>query len=155
MVALWAGIRTGDLALAMPSFFPVTAYEQVKAYDDDRLDWSDRLVYHFGLDLAAAHAALGPGARSARLVEVAVPQDLIHWVPPGACYNKIGYWNVPGSRLVYEEGGQERSIGIASLISWRGYWYVVHLGSEVPPADEGVVDNPAVGIGPFGPPGGC
>ena len=51
------------------------------------------------------------------------------WVPPGACYNSIGYWHVPGARVVYERGGATRSFGIASLISWRGDWYLVHLGA--------------------------
>jgi hypothetical protein len=155
MALLWDAIRTGRAGPAMPAFFPEAAYEQVKALGDDAADWTDRLVVHFRLDVAAAHAALGPGAASARFVEVLVPSQLIQWVAPGACYNTLGYWNVPGSRLVYEEGGQERSIGIASLISWRGYWYVVHLGSEVPPPDSGVVDNPSPGVGVFGPPGGC
>lgn len=155
MQALWLGVTTGQAGPAMPAFFPEAAYEQVKALGDDAADWTDRLVVHFRLDVAAAHAALGPGAASARFVEVLVPSQLIQWVAPGACYNTLGYWNVPGSRLVYEEGGQERSIGIASLISWRGYWYVVHLGSEVPPPDSGVVDNPSPGVGVFGPPGGC
>lgn len=155
MALLWDAIRTGRAGPAMPAFFPEAAYEQVKALGDDAADWTGRLVVHFRLDVAAAHAALGPGAASARFVEVLVPSQLIQWVAPGACYNTLGYWNVPGSRLVYEEGGQERSIGIASLISWRGYWYVVHLGSEVPPPDSGVVDNPSPGVGVFGPPGGC
>lgn len=155
MALLWDAIRTGRAGPAMPAFFPEAAYEQVKALGKDAADWTDRLVFHFRLDVAAAHAALGPGAASARFVEVLVPAQLIQWVAPGACYNTLGYWNVPGSRLVYEEGGQERSIGIASLISWRGYWYVVHLGSEVPPPDTGVVDNPSAGVGVFGPPGGC
>ncbi len=70
-------------------------------------------------------------------------------------YNCVGYWNAPGSRLVYGEGGAERSIGIASLISWRGYRYVVHLGSELPPSGQGTVESPAAGVGVLGPPGGC
>jgi hypothetical protein len=45
--------------------------------------------------------------------------------------------------------GVTRSFGIASLISWRGYWYVVHLGAVEPPAGQGVVDAPAVGNGVF------
>ncbi len=155
MAVLWAGIRSGDVGAAMAAFLPVSAYDQVKAYGDDASDWADRLVAHFRLDLRAAHDALGPSPADARLVEVVVPGALVHWVQPGDCYNRLGYWNVPGSRIVYEEGGEERSIGIASMDSWRGYWFVVHLGSEVPPPDQGVVDDPSVGIGSFGPPGGC
>lgn len=155
MLLLWRAIRSGDPAPAMAAFFPVAAYDQVKAFGDDALDWKDRLVAHFDLDVAAAHQALGPGPATARFVGVVVPTQYAQWIPPGACYNRVGYWNVPGSRLVYREAGVERSMGIASLISWRGYWYVVHLGSEVPPPGQGVVDAPAAGVGVPGPPGGC
>ncbi len=155
MLLLWRAIRSGDPAPAMAAFFPVAAYDQVKAFGDDAVDWKDRLVAHFDLDVAAAHHVLGPGATAARFVGVVVPTQYTQWIPPGACYNRVGYWNVPGSRLVYREAGVERSMGIASLISWRGYWYVVHLGSEVPPPGQGVVDAPAAGAGVPGPPGGC
>jgi hypothetical protein len=57
--------------------------------------------------------------------------------------------------VVYRVGGQERSIGIASLISWRGRWYVVHFGAVIRTAGGGVVDQPAIGPGTTGPPGGC
>ncbi|MFZ0189616.1 MAG: hypothetical protein WAL72_22035 [Streptosporangiaceae bacterium] len=39
------------------------------------------------------------------------------WLDPGVCANSLGYWHVPGARVVYREHGQERSFGIASLIS--------------------------------------
>ena len=50
------------------------------------------------------------------------------------------------TRIVYSEGGQTRSLGIASLISWRGEWYVVHLGAILRGAG-GEVDRPATGAG--------
>jgi hypothetical protein len=56
---------------------------------------------------------------------------------------------------VYRAGGRERSIGIASLISWRGQWYVVHFGAVLRSTAGGVVDQPASGPGVPGPPGGC
>ena len=46
------------------------------------------------------------------------------------------------------------SFGIASLISWRGVWYVVHLGAISRTSVTGVVDDPTIGPGTFGPPGG-
>jgi hypothetical protein len=49
--------------------------------------------------------------------------------------------------LVYREAGQVHSFGIASMISWRGVWYVVHLGAVLRAADEGVVDQAAAGSG--------
>jgi hypothetical protein len=48
---------------------------------------------------------------------------------------------------VYQLDGQTRSFGIASLISWRGEWYVVHLGAILRNSAAGEVDEPAVGPG--------
>jgi len=56
---------------------------------------------------------------------------------------------------VYRHHGQLRSIGIASLISWRGRWYVVHFGAVLRAGTGGVVDAPATGPGIPGPAGGC
>ncbi len=57
--------------------------------------------------------------------------------------------------LVYEQGGATRSFGITSFISWRGDWYLVHLGALSRPAPVGIVDDPQPGPGVPGPPGGC
>jgi len=142
MAALWRGVRTDSVHAAMPAFFPQAAYVQVKAIADPQSDWEDRLVGSFAIDLGAAHRLVGSGAQ---LIEVDVPAALIHWVSPGACYNRLGYWEVPNSRVVYRVGGQIRSFGIASMISWRGIWYVVHLGSVT--GGAGVVDDPQLGKG--------
>jgi hypothetical protein len=149
MRALWTGVVTGRLRPAMAAFFPKTAYAQVKAIADPATDYRDRLVSAYRLDLLAAHRLVG--AVRARLVGVLVPHEWT-WIPPGACFNGIGYWHAPGSRLVYEQGGALRSFGVFSLISWRGDWYVVHLSSYTAP---GTVDTPASGRGSFGPAGGC
>jgi hypothetical protein len=145
MAALWTGVRTNSLTPALPAFFPESAYAQVKAISDPQGDWQSRLAGNFKLDLAAAHDLLGTGAASAQLVEVDVPSQYAHWVDPGACYNRLGYWEVPNSRVVYREGGQIKSFGIASMISWRGYWYVVHMGSVN--GGGGAVDDPETGKG--------
>ncbi len=155
MTDLWAAVVTGRPALGMPAFFPLAAYRQVKAIADPTADWHDRLVAEFRLDVAAAHAFLGPAARRDRLVRVIVPSGEAAWITPGVCYNRIGYWHVAGPRLVYRAGRQVRSIGIASLISWRGRWYVVHFGAVIRTTAGGVVDSPAIGPGTPGPPGGC
>jgi hypothetical protein len=68
-------------------------------------------------------------------------------VPPGVCYNSVGYYEMPNARVVYRAHGQVRSFGIASLISWRGVWYVVHFGAILRSADVGEVDDPASGPG--------
>lgn len=150
---LWLAVTTGKANLARPAFFPETAYVQVKAIADPAADWRNRLWYGFTLDLAAVHRLVGGGAR---LVRVIVPANYTAWVPPGICYNSIGYWHAPGARVEYRQGTQLRSFGIASLISWRGVWYVVHFGAVTRAADVGEVDDPVVGgPGVPGPPGGC
>lgn len=152
MTDLWLAVTTGNPRFARPAFFPEAAYEQLKAITYPAADWQDRLWYDFALDVGAAHGLV---VRGARLVRVIVPESEAAWVYPGACYNTIGYWHVGGARVVYTERGQKRSFGIASLISWRGVWYVVHFGEVLRPVVTGVVDQPAVGPGIPGPPGGC
>jgi hypothetical protein len=152
MTDLWLAVTTGNSRLALPAFFPLAAYKQVKAIYDPTADWHERLWYDFTLDVGATHPTVGSGAR---LVRVIVPAYDEVWVYPGECDNTLGYWHVPGARVVYEQHGQERSFGIASLISWRGAWYVVHFGAVLRDVVTGIVDQPAVGPGIPGPSGGC
>ncbi len=155
MTDLWAAVVTGRAHLARQAFFPEFAYTQIKAIYGPALDWRDRLYADFRLDVAAAHRYLGRGARHARLIRVIVPAADAAWIVPGVCANSGGYWHVGGARLVYRQHGQLRSIGIASLISWRGRWYVVHFGAVLRGAGYGIVDDPATGPGVPGPAGGC
>ncbi|MGN6169030.1 MAG: hypothetical protein ACTHQQ_12800 [Solirubrobacteraceae bacterium] len=141
MAALWAGVLHNSTSRAMPAFFPRAAYLRVKAPHAGP-DYKYRILSAFTLDIGAAHALLGAGASSARLVSVRVPQGFAHWVDPGACDNQIGYWEVPNARVVYTENGEVHSVGIASMISWRGVWYVVHLGAAGG-VESGVVDSPS------------
>jgi hypothetical protein len=152
MADLWLAVTTGNPRLARPGFFPLAAYKQVKAIPYPVPDWQDRLWHDFVLDVRAAHRLVGSGAHLDRII---VPKKYAAWVYPGACHNKIGYWHVPGTRVVYRVHGQERSFGIASLISWRGVWYVVHLGAVQRTAVTGIVYQPAAVPGVPGPPGGC
>jgi hypothetical protein len=155
MTDLWTAVVTGQPETAAQAFFPLSAYKQVKAIADPAADWNARLFGDFRLDVGAAHRLLGPGADRARLVRVIVPSADAAWINPGVCYNSVGYWHVGGARLVYQQDGQLRSIGIASLISWRGQWYVVHFGAVLRAGAAGIVDQPAAGPGVPGPPGGC
>ena len=155
MTDLWAAVVTGRARLAAQAFFPLAAYTQVKAIADPAADWHTRLFGDFRLDVAAAHRYLGRGAAHTRLLRVIVPSAGAAWINPGVCYNSVGYWHVGGARLVYREHGQVRSIGIASLISWRGRWYVVHFGAVLRAGATGLVDQPAAGPGVPGPAGGC
>jgi hypothetical protein len=152
MADLWLAVTTGNPRFGRPAFFPEAAYRQVKAIPYPDSDWQYRLWYDFTLDVSAAHRLTG---RDAQLVKIVVPASYEAWVSPGACYNSIGYWHAPGARVVYREHGKERSFGIASLISWRGVWYVVHLGAVSRTVVTGIVDQPAAGPGVPGPPGGC
>ena len=149
---IWLAVSTGDPGYAKPAFFPEKAYAQIKAIANPESDWENRLWYDFTLDVAAAHKLVKPGAT---LVKVEVPAQYAQWVGVGACYNSAGYWHVPGSRLVYRQDGTTLSFGIASFISWRGDWYVVHLGALVRGGAYGIVDDPEKGPGVPGPPGGC
>ena len=48
---------------------------------------------------------------------------------PGEESNKLSYWRVYGTTMQYTESTARRgSFPVTSLISWRGQWYVVHLG---------------------------
>jgi hypothetical protein len=85
--ALWRAIVDDDPEVAMPFFFPLGAYEQVKAISQAT------------------------------------------WVQPGAEYNKGSYWRVYNAQLRYTVDGQTGAFPVASMISWRGEWYVVHLNS--------------------------
>ena len=147
MAALWRGIVDGSSRPAMPAFFPKGAYEQLKAIGGAGADWSNRLVGDYRLDIHSAHDLLEGEATKARLLRVHVPASFGHWVPPGVCDNGIGYYEVPNSRIVYSLNGRTRSLGIASMISWRGVWYVVHLGAILRATDTGQVDSPSNGPG--------
>jgi hypothetical protein len=147
MAALWRGIVLGSGGPALPAFFPKAAYEQLKAIGGAGSDWTNRLVHDFALDVRAAHDLLEGEAGRARLLSVQVPASYGHWVPPGVCDNGIGYFEVPNARIVYSLNGRTRSVGIASMISWRGVWYVVHLGAILRTTDTGQVDAPSGGPG--------
>jgi hypothetical protein len=147
MAALWKGMTTGSLEPALPAFFPEGAYTQLKAIASPQGDFTGRLEADYRLDLLAAHALLGAHAANARLIDVVVPSGYAHWVPPGVCDNSVGYYETPNSRLVYREDGQIRSLGVASMISWRGVWYVIHLGAILRNGYGGVVDDPESGTG--------
>lgn len=125
--ALWEAIVHDDVERGMPFFFPVTAYQQVKDVGNPASDWRHRLVAAYKRDIAALHKKLGGKAESAKLARLEIPAGA-KWVEPNEEYNKLGYYRVYNTRIIYELEGKERSLGtISSLISWRGEWYVVHL----------------------------
>jgi len=127
MRALWEAIAADDVHRALPCFFPVTAYAQVKAIPNPESDWKRRLVANLARDIHRLHDRLGAHASDASFVEVEVPSERARWIEPGDESNKIGYWRVYGSKLRYDVDGTPGAFDVSSLISWRGEWYVVHL----------------------------
>lgn len=141
---------------ARASFFPAPAYVAMKVgrIPNPSGDYLDRLWAFYALDIGAYHQLLFGTAPSTLLrVEVA-PADA-QWIPAGVCENSFGYWHLPGVRLVYRQRGIIKSVAVASLISWRGQWYVIHLGPNPRPRNVGTVDDFLVGAGTPGPAGGC
>jgi hypothetical protein len=126
--ALWNAIVADDPAPAMAFFFPLSAYEQVKAISDPDGDWHNRLVANYRQDIHALHVQLGAGAARAQLVGIEVP-DAAQWILPGAEFNKGSYWRVYGTVLRYSLDNTSATLPVTSMISWRGEWYVVHLGA--------------------------
>ena len=123
MADLWSAILSGDPSTASPAFFPLSAYIQVKAISDPVHDYQTRLIADFDRDILSLHAQVGT---SATFGSVSVP-GTARWIVPGVEYNKGSYWRVYGTRVTYYVAGQARYFTIASMISWRGEWYVVHL----------------------------
>jgi len=154
---LWTAIQTGNLPTGMTVFFPESAYLKMKTgvLPNPPGDYQSRLIALYNMDLGSYQAALGTPAASARLVTIIADPSIAHWVPPGACANTIGYWHLPNIRINYTSGGTESSFGVFSLISWRGVWYVVHLGPVPRTSGTGLLDLPAAGPGTPGPGGGC
>jgi len=147
MGALWNGVVADDVQTAMPAFFPEGAYVQLKDIAGVSSDYTDRLAAEYGLDITAAHQLLGADPAAARFVGVDADASFAHWVPPGVCDNGVGYFELPNARVVYTVGGQTSSFGIASMISWRGEWYVIHLGAILRSGSGGEVDDPEPGPG--------
>ena len=157
MTALFHAIQNNSIPEARLVFFPRAAYLQMKSgvLPDPAADYHSRLIGFYNLDLAAYHQQLGAAPTSTRLTQVLVNPADAAWIAPGTCENTVGYWHLPGVRLVYLTAGATYSFRVASLISWRDTWYVVHLGPNPRPSNVGTVDDPQTGAGTPGPPGGC
>jgi hypothetical protein len=124
----WRGIVDDNPQEAMPFFFPLSAYIQVKGISDPVHDYDTRLIPAYEADIHRLHSELGSDPGSAQLVSLNVPQTQAEWILPGVEYNKGSYWRVFGNSLEFTSNGENRSFSVYSLISWRGEWYVVHVG---------------------------
>ncbi len=126
--ALWRAIVADDASLALPHFFPVVAYEEVKAIAKPARDWETRLVRLFRRDVHQYHLGLGRERDRLRFEALEVPEERAKLMKPGSEGNRLGYWRVLRSQLVYRDAeDRARRLEVTSLISWRGEWYVVHL----------------------------
>ena len=125
---LWQAIVQDDPDLAMPFFFPKSAYLQVKAISDPATDYQQRLIANYEQDIHTLHSQLGANAANAQFVGITVPDSQAVLVQPGEESNMLSYWRVYGTTLQYSLNGETNSFPVTSLISWRGEWYVVHLG---------------------------
>ena len=92
-------------------------------------DYQHRLIANYEDDIHTLHAQLGANAANAQYVGISVPDDQAVFVQPGEESNKGTYWRVYGSTMQYQVDGQTGSFPVTSMISWRGEWYVVHLGA--------------------------
>ncbi len=148
-----------DLLVDQPrasAFFPLAPYVAMKTglLTSPRGDWNDRLWAFYQLDVASAHHLLalhGPVHYAGYRANL----SSVTWIYPGGCENLFGYWHLPGVRLEFRGPRGVVSLLIASLISWRGQWYVVHLGPNPRTRDAGEVDAPLLAVGQPGPAGGC
>ncbi|MFI5035499.1 MAG: hypothetical protein ACHQFZ_04770 [Acidimicrobiales bacterium] len=156
MAVLWQAIVRDDVPLGWKVFFPESAYIRMKTglIPDPPGDFTGRLLGFYDLDLGAYHLLVARGGAPTFVGVEAVHADAA-WIRPGYCENLIGYWHLPGVRLVYRHGDRVFSVAVFSLISWRGVWYVVHLGPNPRPRNVGTVAGYETGRGVPGPPGGC
>jgi hypothetical protein len=117
-----------DPQQAKDFFFPKVAYAQVKAIADPDRDWENRLQRAFAREVHEYHLALGSDRAEATFVELRADPKRVRWVKPGEEGNRVGYFRILRSVLVYKDKqGRTRELGLRSMISWRGEWYLVHL----------------------------
>ncbi len=126
----------------------------MKAIPYPESDYENRLLYLFNLDITAYRGFLLARGTPRLLYVVSSPSDA-QWIPVNACYNKIGYWHVPGARFVFRWPSLTASVGVLSMISWRGTWYFIHLGQYTATGSKGQIYDFSDGAGTPGPRGSC
>ena len=154
LTPLWSAVSTGHLAVANGLFYPETAYVALKVgrISQPQTDWLHRLWAYYELDLSAYQHFVGAGS-SFKLLRVA--PGAVSYIARGVCENNSGYWHLANLRLVFSGKNGLRSFAVASLISWNGEWFIVHLGPNPRSAHGGQVALPGTGTTPAGPVGGC
>jgi hypothetical protein len=127
---LFSAIVKDDAESALSFFFPKLAYAQVKAIADPDHDYETRLLKAFEADIHQYHQALGARRDETTFVELRVYEPGAKWVKPGQEGNRLGYFRVLRSVIIYRDHeNRSRELALHTMISWRGEWYVIHLGS--------------------------
>lgn len=152
--ALFNAIVAGSTAQADRVFFPQRAFFKLKAFYDPNVYYLSDLLSGFNLDVAAYRRYL-LASGTPRFVGALDQASAVTWISPGGCFNKLGYWHIGGVRIEYAYATRLFSVAIFSMISWRGVWYVVHLGAFTHPTNTGAVGAPEPGPGYPWPAGGC
>jgi hypothetical protein len=128
MGLLFRAIVADDPEIARPFFFPLEAYEKVKAIAEPKRDWNRRLWKLFVRDVHDYHRELGDEPTKAKLERLELRERDVQWVKPHREGNAIGYWRVRRSTLhVATADGKSKRLDLTAMISWRGHWHVVHL----------------------------
>lgn len=123
--AFLRAVAEDDADAALAFFLPREAFRLIKGVSDpDR--FFDRLVRRFRADVHSLHE-VHPELAQARFVRVELSRRR-SWVLPRQEANRLPYWSVRHSRLVYEANGEERSFELRTLITWDDHWYLTHLG---------------------------
>ncbi len=113
---------------AKAAFFPVIAYQQVKAVAKPERDWKFRLLANFARDIAKYHRRVTQHDPARARCELSIPLDQSRFMKPGSEGNRLAYHRVLRAKLLVKEPGRpDVPFVVTSLISWRGEWYIVHL----------------------------
>ncbi len=125
---LLAAIENDQPQSADAAFFPLVAYEQVKAIAAPARDHKYRLLAAFHRNIHEYHGKIAKLVKPLSLVSLEPPAQKPKWMEPGSEGNKLGYYRLLRAKLRLTDGnGKEHVLPITSMISWRGEWYVVHL----------------------------
>ena len=139
----WTHVLAGSVGLGNDFFFPRTAYLQLKTIPNAGGDFDTRLYHDYRNDVIADHELVTSAGPGAKVLGVDVPAAAVHWVPPGVevQLDRLLEGDVRPGALRGRRPGQ-KSFAIDSMISWRGQWYVVHLGPDWRPGAGGWVCKP-------------
>jgi hypothetical protein len=117
-------IATGEAARGDDFFFPRSPFIPLKDVRDPGR-YFDQLLGAYHRDIRELHKSRRDWT-SVRLVSFALGTTPT-WVAPGREYNKIGYYRTFGAKLRWQAGDSSGAIGISTIISYHGRWFITHL----------------------------